>query len=319
ISGDLFHRQPIISELKEADSAFGRLEKTRVVIIGGNHDYVVPGSALDRFEWRDNVSFIKSAEPERLRFDDLGVDVVGFSYHSRRESGEKAARLFESRLTGSHDRMPGDADACEEGARTILMLHGGTADASPFDRRALSKAPFSYVALGHIHLREEISKKAHLPGSPEPLDRTETGEHGVICGTISEDGEVSTRFVPLASRRYREETVETEPGDTGVTLASKLKACMSSHDAEDIYSFRLTGFLDPDIELDRDALMTLGNIACIEDETTPDYDFEELYRENRDNIIRLYIDRMRNSGLPDEVADRALYLGVEALIANSRR
>lgn len=40
IAGDLFHRQPLVRELKEADYLFSELTHTKVVLIAGNHDYI---------------------------------------------------------------------------------------------------------------------------------------------------------------------------------------------------------------------------------------------------------------------------------------
>ena len=38
IAGDLFHRQPLLRELKEMNSILEMLEQTEVVMIAGNHD-----------------------------------------------------------------------------------------------------------------------------------------------------------------------------------------------------------------------------------------------------------------------------------------
>ena len=40
IAGDLFHRQPLLRELKELDYLFSRLTHTQVVLMAGNHDYL---------------------------------------------------------------------------------------------------------------------------------------------------------------------------------------------------------------------------------------------------------------------------------------
>ena len=40
IAGDLFHRQPLLRELKEVNYLFSALTHTKVVLIAGNHDFV---------------------------------------------------------------------------------------------------------------------------------------------------------------------------------------------------------------------------------------------------------------------------------------
>ena len=41
IAGDLFHRQPLLRELKELNAVFGELSHTKVVFTAGNHDYII--------------------------------------------------------------------------------------------------------------------------------------------------------------------------------------------------------------------------------------------------------------------------------------
>ena len=51
IAGDLFHRQPLLRELKEVNACLGRMRKTQVALIIGNHDYLKPGSYYRSFSW----------------------------------------------------------------------------------------------------------------------------------------------------------------------------------------------------------------------------------------------------------------------------
>ena len=56
IAGDLFHKQPLVRELKEVDSLFASIPDVRVVIIAGNHDYISGISNYNGFEWSPNVT-----------------------------------------------------------------------------------------------------------------------------------------------------------------------------------------------------------------------------------------------------------------------
>ena len=49
ISGDLFHRQPLVRELREVNALFASVPEVRVVLIAGNHDYVREDSAYLKF------------------------------------------------------------------------------------------------------------------------------------------------------------------------------------------------------------------------------------------------------------------------------
>ena len=55
IAGDLFHRQPLVRELKEVNYLFSELTATKVVLIAGNHDHLQKDSNYRSFEWNDNV------------------------------------------------------------------------------------------------------------------------------------------------------------------------------------------------------------------------------------------------------------------------
>ena len=50
------------------------------------------------------------------------------------------------------------------------------------------------------------------------------------------------------------------------------------------------------------------------DESVPDYDFEALYKENADNMIGMFIKRIKESNKNDQVVRKALYYGIEALL-----
>ena len=51
IAGDLFHRQPLVRELREVDYFFSELTHTKVVLIAGNHDYIGSNSNYRTFRW----------------------------------------------------------------------------------------------------------------------------------------------------------------------------------------------------------------------------------------------------------------------------
>ena len=57
IAGDLFHRRPLLRELKEVNYLFSTIPGTRVYMIAGNHDYLGGDSPAEEFEWAENVIF----------------------------------------------------------------------------------------------------------------------------------------------------------------------------------------------------------------------------------------------------------------------
>lgn len=83
VAGDLFHRQPLLRELKEVGGMFASLEKTKVVLIAGNHDYIRQDSYYRTFHWSSNVTMLKEEKLECVEFPELNLAVYGLSYHSR--------------------------------------------------------------------------------------------------------------------------------------------------------------------------------------------------------------------------------------------
>ena len=122
------------------------------------------------------MTFLESEDVSSVYFEDINTEVTGFSYYT--------AEIPEPRLDA--------LEAPEDGKIHILLGHGGDANHVPIDRAALASSGFSYIALGHIHRPEILlDKKMAYCGSPEPLDKTETGRHGILYGEI--DPEIGRR------------------------------------------------------------------------------------------------------------------------------
>ena len=58
LAGDLFHGQPLLREVKEVDHLFRSLTHTRVVMIAGNHDCLLPSSHYYDVTFPEHVTFL---------------------------------------------------------------------------------------------------------------------------------------------------------------------------------------------------------------------------------------------------------------------
>ena len=301
MAGDLFHRQPLLRELKEVDSLFASLERTQVVLIAGNHDYMRRDSYYRTFQWSANVHFLGSASVEAVELPALETAVYGCSYHER----QIRQPLYDSAPAAGRQR------------REILLAHGGDADHIPVSREALAGLGYDYVALGHIHMPQVvIPGLAAYAGALEPTDRNDTGHHGYIQGEITEDG-CRFSFVPFASREYIHCEVEVDRRTTGAGLADLIWRKIEENGIQNMYKFLLKGYRDPDILFDLDALDRRGNIIDIVDETKPAWDLEKLYRNNKNNLIGRYIESFSGAE-KDSVEYRALFEGISALMETRR-
>lgn len=301
MAGDLFHRQPLLRELKEVDGLFASLERTQVVLIAGNHDYMRRDSYYRTFQWSANVHFLGSASVEAVELPALETAVYGCSYHER----QIRQPLYDSAPAAGRQR------------REILLAHGGDTDHIPVSREALAGLGYDYVALGHIHMPQVvIPGLAAYAGALEPTDRNDTGHHGYIQGEITEDG-CRFSFVPFASREYIHCEVEVDRRTTGAGLADLIWKKIEENGIQNMYKFLLKGYRDPDILFDLDALDRRGNIIDIVDETKPAWDLEKLYRNNKNNLIGRYIESFSGAE-KDSVEYRALFEGISALMETRR-
>lgn len=303
IAGDLFHRQPLARELKEVNYCFGKLTTARVVLMAGNHDYIGARSYYQDFIWDERVHMFLGDKPESVFYPELNTEVHGFSYHSR----DIMEPLYDNQKPIHRDR------------RNILLAHGGDERDIPINRRRLAEAGFDYVALGHIHKPELIGSKMAYSGSLEPLDRNETGERGYILGEILEESggggrQTQLQLIPSAVREYKVLTLKVTPDTTNGALMDQAQEGILQQGSRNIYRLLLQGLRDEAIRFDTQALYQLGNVLEVTDESVPDYDFDALYRENADNIIGQFIQRIRESEKQDEVTRKALYYGIEALL-----
>lgn len=297
IAGDLFHRQPLKRELKEVNYRFEKLYPARIVMIAGNHDYIGENSYYRDFKWADNVYFFKSQKLSCLYFEDKQAYIYGLSY----EHYEITEPLY--------DRVrPVSKPGCH-----ILLAHGGDEKHIPIGQ-GLFSAGFDYIALGHIHKPEILrADSAAYAGALEPIDRNDTGSHGYVEG-VFEDGELHIQFVPSAKREYIHLPVRMDSRMPWAMAADIVKDEIERRGSENIYKLILGGFLAPDVTPDYRLLERLGRIAEIEDNTVPDYDFDLLYAQNKDNIIGKYIERIRSLEVQEDIKEKALYCGIQALL-----
>lgn len=296
VSGDLFHRQPLVRELKEINYLFSTIPDTTVVLTAGNHDYIRKDSYYPEFPWNKNVIGLWGRECQRVSVPGKNLCVYGCSYHSR----EVPENLY--------------ADVRPEGreALHILLAHGGDEKHSPLNLTGLASAGFDYVALGHIHRPQILVRnKIAYSGALEPLDRNDTGPHGYMELTW-EAGRLTAEFVPFASCSYLDLKLEVNEGTTQAELEERAYRAMEKAGRENIFRLILTGVRDVHTEFSARRLEQVGKVTEVRDCTRPAYDFDELSRLYAGSLIGEYVDCF--SGSDNPVKQKALYYGIEALL-----
>lgn len=324
IAGDLFEEDYVsISDLKDMNHRFGTLTHTKVVIGAGNHDPVIDDkSCYKLIQWSANVHLF-GTEFSSISFDELNTEIHSFSWD------RKHLPPFEGTV------LP----ALDQDRHHILMLHGdayGQGDYLSITPSDLEQAGYDYVALGHIHKADFIRPWMAYPGSPEPLDFSEDGDHGFIEGTVGE----TAAFVPFAKRAFHTLTVQVSGDMTYEAIKDSIGAVLTafisgekSHVEEDVhagsytstkdhatdmYRIILEGYLDSQVILDMSALKAsfseMVHYIEFRDETQADLDIEVLKRDYKDTLIGAYITYMEDLNEDADIKTEALYEGLRILL-----
>lgn len=301
IAGDLFHRQPLMRELKEVNFLFSKLTKTKVVFIVGNHDYLKPDSYYHTFTWGENVFPLLNGHMGCVEFPELDTNIYGLSYHQK----EITENLYE--------RMMAPKKAKYE----FLLAHGGDEKHIPFKKDEMLALGYDYIALGHIHKPQTlVENKMIYAGALEPTDKNDLGPHGYVKGTITEEG-VKAEFIPSAKRENIHLNLKVNENVTNGSLKEMIRETIQEYGLENIYKFVLTGFRDVDMVFELESIMNFGNIIEIVDETKPALDFDKLLSKNQGNLLGRFIESFIDAE-EGSVERQALYEGVQALMETKR-
>ena len=298
IAGDLFHRQPLLSELREINDLFATIPGTRVFLMAGDNDYMKEESFYRTFKWNDNVSFFDGESRTCIEIPEKNIYVYGLSYEHRE----------------IHEALYDDWKKSDKRGFHVLMAHGGDEQHIPLDFRKLAEGGFDYIALGHRHQHQAPLRDWTLySGALEPIDRNDLGEHGYIEGTYDE-GTVRTHFVPFASRSYQNLLLTVREGSTQHTLEEMLRNEIMKRGGKNIYRVIIQGTRSPGSLLLAERLKTMGNIVEVLDESRPAYDLKKLHEQYKGTLIGDYIEQFTDNAHRPVVEDKALYHGLQSLL-----
>lgn len=320
ISGDLFeHTYSRVGMIREMFALFERIPATRVFISPGNHDPYVDGSFYATLKMPDNVHVFKERTITRVILDDPGVVVHGLGW----TKFEETARL----LSGYR---------CPDGEYpNVLVVHGDFVRDStgssylPIFPEDIEGSGADYVALGHIHVRTEFqcgTATCVYPGSPEPLDFGEVGEHGVYLVELGK-GSVKTKFVPTAKRKMHRVSCDITGADTlEKVCAAILSVGEPSERKGGLWEVTLTGVADPEIDLDLDEIKrAISNeffyVKLVLD-VVPDYNVAAIASSNVQGLESRFVraimeEREQAKAAANEarvrLLEKALYFGLDAM------
>ena len=238
ISGDLFDKDAVSrTALYTVESVIASHENMDFYYLRGNHDSA-------------NALFSGDVPENFKRFSDAWT-----AY----EAGP-GVRIFGRELANDQGR-----NSLAEGLVTandginIVMLHGqiteGVSGEESIDLKQLRGQGIDYLALGHIHKREEGALDARgtyvYPGCLEGRGFDETGDHGFYLLEIDEEKKsLKYSFVPFSKRRLMRLTVDVSGLMTTQEMLEKAEDELSCIAASDLVSVILTGEVDASAEKD---------------------------------------------------------------------
>ncbi len=186
-----------------------------VVYANGNHDPGASDVGPRRMEWPKCVRVAPDATPRRILVHDHGGDSVGYVTaigHATGRVGEDLSRL-----------LPRPSRDLPEVALLHTQVHSSVgAEAhhryAPSDLTWLRHAGYDYWALGHVHVRQELSEDPPIwySGSLQGKSWADPGVRGGLLVDLSDRARPSITFRPLGPVRW--ETLELDGLETRATL-----------------------------------------------------------------------------------------------------
>ncbi len=296
IAGDLFHRPPLLRELREFNDKLATLSKTKVVLMAGNHDHIGKNSFYKGFSWAENVHFFESDIISSVKLLDLKVEVYGLSYHTK----EIKERLYD-------EVKPED-----NGYYHILLAHGGDDKHIPYTKEKLLKNGWDYIAFGHVHKPGLILPgKAAMSGSLEPTDHTCMGIHGFVRLEVN-DGKNQITLIPFAKREYKKLILQVTTEDTMGSIFRNLCEKVTENGVDHVYDVIIKGRRHASLELMEEKLKSAGNVRVIIDETEKYYDYDKLRQDYEGRLLQKYISSFTDC--ENDMEKKALEFGVEAIL-----
>ncbi|MDH3359539.1 MAG: DNA repair exonuclease [Desulfobulbaceae bacterium] len=176
----------------------------KVFMVSGNHD---AANRISReLKLPANVHRFSDKNPETIKDEDLGIAVHGQSY--------RTAELQDNLAVSYPENVPG--------LFNIGLLHSGVtgrpghANYAPCSLDNLTAKNYDYWALGHIHMREELSREPWvvMPGNIQGRHIRETGIKGCSLVMVANGVVQEVAHHPLDVVRWARIEVDASDAET---------------------------------------------------------------------------------------------------------
>ena len=295
ISGDLYEQEYIReSTIKYVNDLFKKIPKTKIYITPGNHDPYIKNSYYALFNWNNNVKiFTQNVE----KIENEEVDIYGFGFNNF----EMRENQLENIKIENNNKI------------NILITHGDIIDSiyNPMNINLLKNKGFDYVALGHVHKRDDSSNIVY-PGSLISLGFDELGEHGMIVGEII-NKKLFKKFIPIDNREFIEKEINISDIYSEEELIEKIN---NIEENNNLYKINLIGYRNFPININIKLLK--NNIIKIKNNTKIKIEIKENNYTLKGIFIKKLNEKKNNREINEDTYEKILELGMQVLEKNNK-
>ncbi len=284
ISGDLYEEENIRkTTIDYINNLFKKIKNTKIFIAPGNHDPYLKNSYYSVYNWSENVK-IFTEKVETIKYENINIYGYGFNDFEMKEN------MIENIKIEEPEKM------------NILITHGDIYTDSKYnkiDKNKLKK--FSYVAIGHIHKKDE-----YYPGSLISLGFDEPGEHGFYFGeTIKLNGKefLNKKFIKIDEKEFIKKEINITDILSQEELIEKLNLIETKNN---YYEIHLTGMKNFSININMKLIQ--DNIIKIKDKTK----YKNSITENDKTLSGIFLKKLNlkfhNGEIDEETYEKILEL-----------
>ena len=303
ISGDLYEQKYIRkSTIEYINKLFKEIPETKIFISPGNHDPYIKNSYYNQYVWSENVKIFTEIA-EKVETEDADIYGCGFNdFYCER------SRINEFNIENKNKL-------------NILIIHGSLnasetleKNYNPMTKNAIEEKGFDYVALGHIHKRDDSTNIVY-PGSTVPQGFDELGEHGMIVGEINKNN-LNLNFEKISEIKFKEIELNCTEIISQEELIEKINY-LNLNDKK-LYKIILNGKRNFEINTYNLFKFNLDEkIIKIKNKTKPNYDLNSMSNETtlKGLFTKEMLRRIKEAKNDEqkEVIEKAIELGLEVL------